>query len=231
MSMLVSPALIAALLSVGMTEMERGPEGHVGPACPSGSLSSSPIDVQEASGSIDILATGLDSLRLVSGTQFSGPCASSVRAIVMDQVQMIDGSVLARNASPPFAYESQNSRRAFEDAYDTRTAAEKMLPKLGGTSPLDSERVNAKISGGNFVGVWQIGDEWLVAAFVQRADRSFTTPSPILRSKLRVRSVQYFPSPDTPSGVLYVLQEQPDTRTRVLTLSWFHREIFTGHDQ
>lgn len=146
----------------------------------------------------------------------------------MGLVQLMDGTVPEPSSSSTSGYApSERGRQAFEDAYDLRTETEKKLPRLGAASPLVSAMVNAKKGGGDFVGVWHQNGSWVLQALSQRPDRSFTKPRPILRFSMPVKSVQYFPSPDTQAGALFIVQEQPGGGARALCFEWSHPRTFT----
>lgn len=144
----------------------------------------------------------------------------------MEQVQLADGRIFERNPKDRNFALQTTSGHFGENDYDTRTPVQKSLPRFRGTKPLSSVRVNAGKVGGDFVGLWQVGGKWLVQSFSMLADESFTAPRPVLTSSLPLRSVRYFPAPDTPSGRLEVLQEQPNGSVRSLAFSWLHGSAF-----
>ena len=167
-----------------------------------------------------------DALSLGAIQQLDGSCAMLAQRSSAGFVQLVDGSVF-RPSSKPGEHIFQDAPGPFAaDAYDGRTSSEKHLPLVGGAPLLSSVRVNTRRVGGDFVGVWRVGKEWLVRSFTQRGDRSFTTPRPVLTSRLPVRSVTYFPSPDTPSGRLELVQQQHDGRARSIVFNWWHRLAF-----
>jgi hypothetical protein len=166
-----------------------------------------------------------DALELETVEQVDPPCASSVRATLMGLVQLADGRVFERNPDRTFALRTTSGPFG-EDEYDTRTPLQKSLPRITGIKPLSSVRVSARPVGGDFVGLWQVDGKWLVQSFSMLADQSITAPRSVLTSSLPLRSVMYFPAPDTPSGRLEVLQEQPNGSVRSLAFSWWHGAAF-----
>lgn len=164
-------------------------------------------------------------LALASVTQFDAPCASQIRTAKLGLIQLNDGTVLEASSGPEFGYRISDSL-GFSDSYDTRNEAERKLPLIGSYPLLASARVNAKTKGGDFIGVWKIDGRWAVQAFSQKSDGTFTKPESVFTSSLPIRSVEYFPAPDSPSGSLFVVQEQPDGQARAIQFFWSHRHTF-----
>ena len=174
------------------------------------------------------LASG-DALSLAFMREFDGPCATLAQRSSGGFVQLADGRVFGPTAKPG-EHSLQEALDPFvADAYDGRTSSEKHLPSVDGEPLLLSVRVNSRKAGGDFVGVWRVGNEWLVRSFSQREDRSFTAPRAVLTSRLPVRGLTYLPSPDTPSGQLELVQQQSDGRARSIGFSWWHRLAFKQH--
>jgi hypothetical protein len=191
--------------------------------CSAATLRSSEIAVGDVRG----LTTSVlepDSLKLVSAKQFDRPCAALLQNSIMGSVQLADGRAF-REIDRTGRYEVRNAA-PFEDVYDRRTIAERSDPRVADTPLRSSDRVNARRVGGDFVGVWKIGGSWRVQSFSQRDDRTFTQPRAVFASSLPIRSVMYFPGPDTPSGRLEVIQEQPNGTVRTLAFDWWHGSAF-----
>lgn len=74
-----------------------------------------------------------------------------------------------------------------------------------------------------FVGIWRGREGDVVASFSRQGD-SFSVPRPLLRSPLPVRSVTYFPAPDTPAGTLGLVQEDRSGVT-LYHLQWYHADL------
>lgn len=74
----------------------------------------------------------------------------------------------------------------------------------------------------DYVGLWRDDRRSAVRAFSSLPDGGFTAPVPVLTSSLPLRSVTYFPAPDTPSGRLGLVQEGPRGETRLISLDWSH---------
>jgi len=167
-----------------------------------------------------------DALSLATIEQLDGSCATLTRRSTGGFLQLADGRVFGPSAKPGEHIFQEAPGPFAADAYDRRTSAEKRLPLHRGSRLLLSVRVNSHPAGGDFVGVWRVGKKWLIRSFTQREDRSFAKLRPVLSSRLPVRSITYFSSPDTPSGRLEMVQEQRDGRARSLAFHWSHGLAF-----
>lgn len=218
--------LSAGIAFVGTAHAQTAPA----PVCEAGTLAGRAIEIADVADDATIPGRGQDGLRLVWIQAFSPPCGSLITAASMGDLLLTDGTVLRPRREPESGYAPHVGPNPFEmDSYDTRTDAEKQLPRVGDSPLLDSDRVNARapgVAGGDFVGLWRVSDGWTVQSFSQRADRTFTAPATIMTSALPLRSVRYFPAPDTQSGRLSVVQEQPEGAVRVLSYDWYHPGVF-----
>lgn len=195
--------------------------------CKVSDIRSQQVSIGAAEPSIGIEVLAPDTLRLSSVEQFDGPCTVHISAAFMGQLLLDDRTAGAQNGDVPGTYVRQDSAPLFEDGYDRRTAIEKTLPRWRDAPPIGSTRVNAKLEGGDFVGFWKDGDSWVVQSFIQRPDRSLSQPRQMLSSRLAIRDIRYFPSADTPAGVLGILQELPDGGVRTLYFQWGHSSAFS----
>ena len=207
-----------ALLATGLAQ-----PSVAAPTCSATTLRSSEVSVDAVRGlTISVIAP--DTLRIASAEQFDRPCAAEVQKSSMGSVQLADGRAF-QEIHETGRYKPRDTS-AFEDEYDRRTAIERNSPRLADSALLSSDRVNSRRVGGDFVGVWKVGKRWLVQSFSQRNDRTFTQPRQVFASSLPLRSVMYFPGPDTPSGRLEVVQEQPNGAVRLLAFDWWHASAF-----
>jgi len=167
-----------------------------------------------------------DALTLSAIQQLDGSCAMLVQRSMGGLFQFVDGRVFGPS-SKPGEHIFQDAPGPFAaDAYDRRTSTERRLPQVRGSNLLSSVKVSFRPGGGDFVGVWRVGNKWLVRSFTQREDGGFTKPRPLLTSRLPVRGLTYLPSPDTPSGRLELVQEQRDGRARSIAFDWWHSFAF-----
>jgi hypothetical protein len=73
------------------------------------------------------------------------------------------------------------------------------------------------------VGVFQTLDSYIVAAFIKR-DNFYTSPIELVRSAKPVKSVTFFPSPDSNGSSLWLFQNS-ESETSVITLGWDHSAL------
>jgi hypothetical protein len=179
---------------------------------------------EAALGSIEVAEP--ERLQLVSAWRFEPPCAALVQASLGGQVRLSDGRVFERAEGRPYTLRTNGAGVFGDDPYDRRTPAVRLRPEVGGAGPIASVRVNSASAGGDFVGLWRVGQRWQVMSFSQRADRSFTVPRSLLTSSLPIRSLLYFPAPDTPTGRLELIQDQPNGEPRGLAFHWSHGAAF-----
>ncbi|UZK69265.1 hypothetical protein OKW76_14790 [Sphingomonas sp. S1-29] len=223
--MLIRHFLLAAILMTAPASVAQPRQSAKD--CKVSDIRSQQVATDAAASSIKIEVLAPDTLRLSSVEQFEGPCAANISAAFMGQLLLDDGTAGEQSADVPGTYIRRDSAPLFEDGYDRRTVAEKKLPRWRDTSPINSARVNAKLEGGDFVGVWRDGGVWGARSFTQHSDRRLSQSLQLFSSRLPIRDIRYFPSPDSSSGVLGILQEMPDGRVRTLNFQWWHRSAFS----
>ena len=76
--------------------------------------------------------------------------------------------------------------------------------------------------------MWQAGETWLVAAFIRQQGGRNSAPVELLRSRKPIRSVSYFPSPDTNTGRLGLVVDDGKT-IALVSLDWDHDADDPGH--
>jgi hypothetical protein len=203
-----SPA-VASVASASRASCAAGP----------GALSTAPVAMGEVEPSLIYLQPfepEVYSLDRASATMLSGPCASSVTAMVLDKVGLSDGKVYQANlggiAPWPVAYSSMFNRANLDKS---------QLPDIP-----NAQFVHAvAVEGRRYAGLWKQKDGSLIVDFkVPEAGGRAIDVRPLLRSRLPLRSVSYFPAPDTRSGGLYLVQEAAPGQVRVIRFSWWHRK-------
>lgn len=153
-------------------------------------------------------------------TLLEGPCAGGVQAFRMSQFVFKDGVfytagldgrlVHATDVAGLTAYwEGQR----FTDHPEISQARFIMAANVDFSSKPDDAPLLR-------VGVWQTGGTWLVAAFIRQAG-GFSVPVELLRSSQPIRSVSYFPSPDTNTGRLGLVAETGQG-IALVSLDWDH---------
>ncbi|MGZ8284256.1 MAG: hypothetical protein ACXW27_01270 [Allosphingosinicella sp.] len=173
-----------------------------------------------------VFASGIapESIRFIRTDLATGPCAASLHAFVMDHVFLTDGRAFAVEAagggmSPLSGTSMGESSLSPRDAHPQDDGEFVMGYRVG------YRRDNGALVT-NYVGLWRDKGRSVVRAFSSLPGGRFTDPVPVLTSNLPLRSVTYFPAPDTPSGRLGLVQEDPRGETRLISLDWSHPTIF-----
>jgi hypothetical protein len=223
----LAAALIAAPLSpvaLAGTAQAAPPGAPASPcaAATAGTLTFTREDPTAARAALTF-ASGVapDSLRLLASEKVTGPCAATLRAAVTENLVTADGQVLRRLPTGGVA-----PKPGLSFADQTIDAGE---PHPEGAGFRMAYRVGYRRDGNqlttNYVGVWQEGTGSAVRYFSKRPDGGFTAPKPLLTSASPLRSVTYFPAPDSPAGQLGLVQEAGDG-VRLISVNWSHRGIF-----
>jgi hypothetical protein len=86
---------------------------------------------------------------------------------------------------------------------------------------VESVRTEAGLST-RYIGLWKQGRGALIAEFIVSSDGARAMQAiPLMKSDLPIRSIDFFPSPDTPSGSVTLVQEAGQA-TRVVKFNWWH---------
>lgn len=166
-------------------------------------------------------ALAADSLRLDRSYTLTGDCGDEARSFVMehilltgDRIMMIgeDGSLSTLTQRPSVVGPSEVSPE--------------QAPRLEGAPLVHAARVgHSRAAAGlvtSYVGVWRTGGKSIVASFRIAADGQASAPQPVFESDLPIMGVGYFPSPDSPSGQLGVVQQVDAGTARLLNYQWHH---------
>ena len=155
-------------------------------------------------------------------TLLSGTCASQVDVSELDKIQFRNGAV--------YQIISGQTRPLIgggPPTYGSSAIVRSSIPSLDGGEFVNASVVErARTIAGleiRYVGLWKQQKRWLIGEF-KALDGGKTTSAvvPLLTSDTPLRSVSYFPAPDTPSGGLSIVQAFSPTDTRVLHFSWWH---------
>lgn len=169
--------------------------------------------------SIAIAPGQREQLALTDARLLAGPCAGAVQAFQMSLLVFGDGAVFAaapdgRIAPAPALNPAALGIHAAADAH----------PALAQGRFLMASRVGVVAAAGGRrtldVGLWQTDDGYVVAAYTGRAG-GFGAPVELLRSTRALRSVTYFPAPDTNAGTLGIVMEGGDG-VALVSLGWHH---------
>lgn len=153
-------------------------------------------------------------------TLLEGSCANEVQAFRMSQLVFNDDAVFTVQLDGRLTYNPDTTGLnngwggpAASDHPQISQARFIMAANVDFSSKPDDKPVLR-------VGVWQAGETWFVAAFVRQAE-GFSAPVELLRSRQPIRSVSYFPSPDTNTGRLGLVADTGHG-VALVSLDWDH---------
>lgn len=165
-------------------------------------------------------------LDLRGAADFTGACARHVRAKSLDIIGLENGSVYQLTKDG-----LANWPRTYAEMFSQVDVERQRRPEIPGATFVHAVPVNPlgtpidREVRTRMLGLWRQGTGSLIVDFVLPASgRKADKVRPLLRSNLPVRSISYFPSPDTASGSVSLVQEVTPERVRVLTLEWWHKE-------
>lgn len=170
--------------------------------------------------SISIAKDQGKNLVFTSARLLQGPCAEGVHAFLMNMIAFNDGAVFSANAKGQFP--------ATPKATGLTTFWGR--PMTGGHPLIQHAEfiTGSKIGGADAqpslnLGLWKTSEGYLVAAFIRR-ETGFSTPIELLRSKQQIKSVTFFPSPDTNTGGLGLVVNT-ENGIALLNLDWDHSSL------
>lgn len=218
-----SPALCRMMAALAMSAGVI--PGHAPAACPAAPDRTAGMRLAPDGRTLADLGLAVDGgqhgqLRLAGVGTLHGPCADEVEAFKMGLIAFKDGAVFASGV---------------DGGFSPRPGAT-LLPQAG-PAPLSVERnalaqaqfimateVDAADTPAGkralHVGLWRLRDAHVVAAYI-RDERGVSAHVELLRSAQPIRSVTYFPAPDTNAGTLGLVQRAPDGVV-LLSMSWDH---------
>jgi hypothetical protein len=151
----------------------------------------------------------------LSVRKLSGPCAPAVEDMMIELVRLVDGRVF--RITPAGLVPAPEAREAFE----AKLLDRRRIPQVPNMRFVDADDYIE--SEGRYVGVWTDSSTWLVGSF--RVSPASTQVRPLFRSTVPLKSVSFFPSIDTPSGQLWLVQEGKPGDVRVITVGWTHERV------
>lgn len=172
--------------------------------------------------SITVFPNQKKNISLLGINVLEGACVEKIYASKMGQVIFNDGEVFARNSNGNWIYsgnEKELTPLAGLDSlhYPLISAASFIM-----ASSVDQNGMNdgsATLS----IGIWKTVDSYIVAAFIKR-NNVYTLPMEIVRSEKPLKSVTFFPSPDSNGGSLWLLQNS-EKEVSIISLGWDHSAL------
>ncbi len=154
-------------------------------------------------------------------TALTGVCARSVKASIMGHILSDDGAVYAIKGRTLVPVTDRGG------LFKRPSVATAELPLVQNARFVNLASVGYHRTAGGlakrYVGLWEGGGNWLITDFSvpDGGGKSIRTRT-LLSSSLPLRSVAYFPAPDTPSGSLFLVQEASPSEIRLIRLEWDH---------
>ncbi|MEH6419849.1 hypothetical protein [Pseudomonas sp. CGJS7] len=178
-----------------------------------------PGDTEGARSSLNFAAN--EQLKLGDVSRLEGDCAQRLMAFRMADLYLSEQVALRLG-------DDGQPRPSGDDAAGYRTLyaidSKQAHPETIAGEFVMATRVESAAPGtqaGEFVGVWRGTSASKLYAFSRDAAGRFGAPRLLLDSTLPLRSVSYFPAPDSPSGRLGLVQQAPG-EIRLISVDWFH---------
>jgi hypothetical protein len=159
--------------------------------------------------------------RLNQNWVVAGPCAALISGLELNAFALETGEVFSIEDGARLRQRSDISFPS--DVVDPSAAA------LHPGEFLGAARVNPSRDGetsGDFVGLWHDGGVWVVASFSWKDRGPIGAVKPLMRSKLPLRGLNYFPAPDTPGGTITFVQTVGERTVALVGFDWQHPDWF-----
>lgn len=223
---LVTSATTALVLAATACSTARGHATaapaitQAGSACVSEHISSATLRLEHSD--FDDLAGTLvvqqsDNPQLTSVVTASGPCADHIAFFRMSRLYLDTGAVL--EIGPELQLTASSALQSVQPLSGVIPH-----PEIDGLSFVAATQVDLSAKQTAYVGLWESGDVSRLYAFETSNDGKLSDPKLILSSSAPLVSVSYFPSPDTNSGRLGIVQKAQD-KVRLLSLDWGHSRL------
>lgn len=160
-------------------------------------------------------------------TTFAGKCAPLLKAAVFGALRLSNGAIYRHENDRIVPWPSDEDPSIL---FDDRGLTASEIPAIPDAEFIDAAYIESG-RGDNgvtkhYVGVWKRPTDWLLAEFIIPPDKSQTTSvRPLLTSRYPLKSVSFFPSPDTNSGGLDMVQDAPSGPPRVIAFRWWHGSL------
>lgn len=184
-----------------------------------------PLHKSLADLSLSISISQKNNLALSDVFGLEGQCSDEVFAVRMNQIEFNDGKIFSNKQDGKFSYAP--GIKGLTNLPGP--------PILVGPPPVDQAKflTASKVDSGNVdgdirsldLGIWKESESYMVAAYTRRKNGA-SSPTELLRSKYEIKSVTFFPSPDSNSGKITILLIT-DTGPVVASLNWDHSFIST----
>ena len=151
--------------------------------------------------SIEIATTQKNNIRPADITILEGPCAGDVHAFRMTQIAFEDDAVFTAGFNGRFTYApgqkglTKSSRGKVSIGHPLIDQSTFMMATEIDSTSMRGETRSLEVA------LWKENDSYFIAVYT-RADSGFSVPVELARSAQSIKSVTYFPSPDSNAGKL-----------------------------
>ena len=183
-------------------------------------LSARSASVSQVEPALSYLGNFKQDLYNVNVTILSGSCTPLVQAVVLDKIGFSNGNVY--QIKPEGIVPWQPLGPLFERPKLNESQIPN-FPNAQFLQAVDIGYLGTKMGlAKRYVGLWKQAGNWLIADFKVLEGGRIMNVQPLLRSRLPLRSVSFFPAPDAPAGSLFLVQEEPSGNVRLIRLGWRH---------
>lgn len=219
------PTAVAALFILCAPAMTQAAESY--PACSTISERTTGLRLIPAKNSlgdlsITVIPSQKKNISVLGVSLLEGACVGEIYASRMGQVVFRDGEVFSENRDGSWVYSRNNRGVTLSSEHDFSHYLSTNQARLIMATRVDQDGMVGESATLN-VGVFQTSDSYIVAAFIKR-ENLYTSPVELVRSAKPVKSVTFFPSPDSNGGSLWLLQNS-ESETSVITLGWDHSAL------
>lgn len=173
--------------------------------------------------SLNIFPDQKNNISLLDVAVLKGSCANDVFAVRMSQIEFNDGKVFSGTRDGKF---TQIPR--IKGLTNLPSS-----PLLVGPPPIDEAQfvTASKVDSADInndirsldIGIWKKGKSYILAAYTRKTSGA-GSPINLITSRCEIKSVTFFPSPDSNSGKITLLL-QTEIGPTVVSLNWDHAII------
>jgi len=229
-SLALSSALTAACVTSLPATAAQSTAPNASPCSVAGerlrSMTASPSDNAFVDRTIAWAAEGARDSHALSGRSFrlTGACANDVSGYNLGEAVLATGEGFT--FSPSYEIESSEiAKRA------TTPGAVKEAPQVfnGGrfvmATKVQTVRINDKLYF-DYLGLWSSSGKSVVASFRTSAKGEVAAPRVLFSSSAPIKSISFFPSPDSPAGTISLAQLVDPMTVQLSTYRWNHEAWF-----
>lgn len=180
------------------------------------SLTYTSIEPSVSSLSIEIPISQTENISIGKIYKVIGNCQAGIKAYRPNYVEFDDGKVFLMDSNGRLTYSPKS-----KDLANLYGGPMGLAPKIKDAQFIMSSRVDGAFDKTSIdVGLWKKKDYYFVSAFIRTVD-GFGIPIELIRSSKRIKSVTFFPSTDSASGTLGIVESE-NNQNLLISLYWNH---------